>query len=98
MITWTRSLNKLPVNRYVIDGDTLKIKNTIEDDGGAYICQGANELGSVMAVTWVVVTDEGEQINPSTFPSTPHPPLLPHAQSLVGKNIIVIIIIIILFF
>ena len=80
VITWTRSLNKLPVNRYVIDGDTLTIKNTIEDDGGAYICQGANELGSVMAVTWVVVTNEGEQT-----PPLPPPPKHSPTQSLVGK-------------
>ena len=66
MITWTRSLKKLPVNRYVIDGDTLTIKNTIEDDDGAYICQGSNELGDVMAVIWVDVTDEGEPMNPTT--------------------------------
>ena len=72
VITWTRSLNKLPVNRYVIDGDTLTIKNTIEDDGGAYICQGANELGSVMAVTWVVVTNEGEQTPPHPLPPPPN--------------------------
>jgi len=97
VITWTRSLNKLPVNRYVIDGDTLTIKNTIEDDGGAYICQGANELGSVMAVTWVVVTDEGEQINPSTFPSTPHPPPLPNTQSLVGKILLLLLLLLFYF-
>jgi len=69
VITWSISLKQLPVNRHVIDGGTLTIKNTIEDDGGAYVCEGANELGKVMAVTWVVVTDEGEPVNPTT-PST----------------------------
>ena len=60
MITWTRSRKELSVNRHVIDGDTLTIKNTTEDDGGAYVCQGANELGSVMAVIWIFVKDVGK--------------------------------------
>jgi len=57
VITWTRSRKELPVNRHVIYGDTLAITNTTEDDGGAYVCQGANELGSVMAVIWIFVKD-----------------------------------------
>ncbi len=60
MITWTRSLKQLPANRHVIDGNKLTIKNTTEDDGGAYLCQGSNELDSVVAVTWVVVKDVGK--------------------------------------
>ena len=60
MITWTRSRKELSVNRHVIDDDTLTIKNTTEDDGGAYVCQGANELGSVMAVIWIFVKDVGK--------------------------------------
>ena len=60
MTTWTRSLKQLPVNRHVIDGNKLTIKNTTEEDGGAYLCQGANELGSVVAVTWVFVKDVGK--------------------------------------
>ena len=60
VITWTRSRKELPVNRHVIDGDTLTIRNTTEDDGGAYVCQGANELGSVMAVIWIFVKDVGK--------------------------------------
>ena len=36
------------------------IKNTTEDDGGAYVCQGANEMGSVMAVIWIFVKDVGK--------------------------------------
>ena len=60
MITWTRSRKELSVNRHVIDGDTLTITNTTEDDGGAYVCQGANELGSVMAVIWIIVKDVGK--------------------------------------
>ena len=75
LITWTRSHKQLAVNRHVINGDTLTIKNTIEDDGGAYICQGENELGNVMAVIWVVVTDEGEPINPTTSSGSPTTPL-----------------------
>ena len=57
VITWTRSRKQLPVSRHVIDGNTLTIRNTTEDDGGAYVCQGANELGSVMAVIWIIVKD-----------------------------------------
>jgi len=55
VITWSRSLKQLPINRHVIDGNKLTIKNTTEDDDGAYVCQGANELGSVMAVIWIFV-------------------------------------------
>ena len=60
VITWTRSRKQLPVNRHVIDGDTLTIKNTTEDDGGAYLCEGENQLGSVIAVTWIIVKDVGK--------------------------------------
>ena len=59
-ITWTRSRKSLPINRHVIDGDKLTIENTTEDDDGAYLCQGANELGSVVAVTWIFVKDVGK--------------------------------------
>jgi len=62
VITWTRSLKQLPINRYVIDGNKLTIKNTTEDDDGAYVCHGANELGSVMAVIWIFVRDVGKLI------------------------------------
>ena len=60
VISWTRSRNELPINRHVIDGDTLTIKNTTNDDDGAYLCQGQNQLGSVIAVTWVNVKDVGK--------------------------------------
>lgn len=60
MITWTRSRKELPVNKHVIDGNTLTIKNTTEDDGGAYVCQGGNELGNVMAVIWIMVKNLGK--------------------------------------
>lgn len=36
------------------------IKNTTEDDGGAYLCEGVNRLGSVIAVTWLNVKDVGK--------------------------------------
>ncbi|KAL9961676.1 hypothetical protein ACROYT_G030669 [Oculina patagonica] len=68
VITWTRSLKQLPVNRHVIDGNKLTIKNTTDDDGGAYLCQGSNEMDSVVAVTWVFVKDA---VNPSIV-SSPH--------------------------
>ena len=60
VIRWTRSRKQLPVSRHIIDGNTLTIKNTTKDDGGAYVCQGANELGSVMAVIWIIVKDVGK--------------------------------------
>lgn len=59
-ITWTRPFRQLPINRHVINGNQFTIKNTTKDDGGAYVCQGANELGDVMGVTWVVVKDVGK--------------------------------------
>ena len=62
VISWSRSHKGLPVNRHVISGNELKILNTTEDDGGAYVCQGANLLGNVMAVTWVVVKDVGKEL------------------------------------
>ena len=60
VIKWTRPLKQLPVNRHVIDGNKLTIKNTTEDDDGAYVCQGANELGSVMGVIWIIVKAVGK--------------------------------------
>ena len=63
VITWTRSLKQLPVSRHVIDGNKLTIQNTTDDDGGAYLCQGVNELDNVVAVTWVIVKDAGKLKN-----------------------------------
>lgn len=60
VITWTRSYKKLDVNRHVISGNTLTIKNTTKDDDGAYICQGANQLNFVIASIWVIVKDVGK--------------------------------------
>ena len=60
VIRWTRSRKQLALSRHISDGNTLTIKNTTEDDGGAYVCQGANELGSVMAVIWIIVKDVGK--------------------------------------
>ena len=60
VITWTRSRSELPINRHVINGNKLTIKNTTKDDDGAYVCQGANQLRNVMAVTWVFVKNVGE--------------------------------------
>jgi len=38
------------------------IKHTTEDDGGAYVCQGANELAmrGIMGVIWIIVKDVGK--------------------------------------
>ena len=63
VITWARSHKELSVGRHVIDGNKLTIKNTTDDDDGAYVCQGANELGNVMAVIWVIVKDVGKLKN-----------------------------------
>ena len=60
VIAWTRSHKKLQANRHVISGNTLTIKNTTEDDDGAYICQGANQLNNVIASIWVIVKDVGK--------------------------------------
>ena len=60
VITWTRSLRQLPINRHVIDGNQLTIKNTTSDDDGAYVCHGNNQLGNVMAVIWIFVRDVGK--------------------------------------
>ena len=60
LITWKRSRDQLPINRNVIDGNQLTIKNTKKEDGGAYVCQGANPLRNVMAVLWIVVKDVGK--------------------------------------
>ena len=59
-VKWTRSLKELPVNRHFINGNELTIKNTTEDDGGAYLCEGENQLGSVIAVTWINVKGVGK--------------------------------------
>ena len=39
VITWSRPLKQLPVNRHIISGNKLTIKDTTEDDDGAYLCQ-----------------------------------------------------------
>ena len=62
VVTWTRSGKQLPINRHVINdnGNQLTIKNTTEDDGGAYLCQGANQLGNVIRSIWVIVKIVGK--------------------------------------
>ena len=60
VVTWTRSAKQLPINRHVINGNQLTIKNTTEDDDGAYLCQGANQLGNVVRVIWVIVKVVGK--------------------------------------
>ena len=59
-VTWARSGKQLPINRHVINGNQLTILNTTKDDGGAYVCQGTNQLGNVMRVTWVFVKVAGK--------------------------------------
>ena len=59
VIKWTRTHNQVLTNRHVIAGNKLTIENTTEDDDGAYLCEGANNLGSVLSVTWIIVKDAG---------------------------------------
>jgi len=70
VITWSRPLKQLPINRHVIHGNKLMIKHTTEDDGGAYVCQGANELAmrGIMGVIWIIVKDV---VNPYIVSSPP---------------------------
>ena len=60
VVRWTRSGKQLPINRHVISGNQLTILNTTEDDDGAYLCQGANQLGNVVRVIWVIVKVVGK--------------------------------------
>ena len=59
-ITWTRSGEKLSVNRHFINGSQLTIQNTTEDDDGAYICHGTNQMANVLRVIWVIVKVVGK--------------------------------------
>ena len=70
VITWTRSLKQLPINRHVINGNQLTIKNSTDSDGGAYVCQGANPMGNVMAVIWIFVKDVGKLTTKLTLSQT----------------------------
>ena len=60
VVTWTRSGKQLPINRHVINGNQLTIKNTTEGDGGAYLYHGANQLRNVVRVIWVIVKVAGK--------------------------------------
>ena len=55
VVTWTRSGEQLSVNRHFINGSQLTIQNTTEDDDGAYVCQGTNQMANVKRVIWVIV-------------------------------------------
>ena len=63
VITWTRSGEQLSVNRHFSNGSQLMIQNTTEDDAGAYVCQGTNQMANVMRVIWVIVKVVGEYKN-----------------------------------
>ena len=43
-----------------MNGSQLTIQNTTEDDDGAYVCQGTNEMTNVMRVIWVFVKAVGK--------------------------------------
>ena len=60
VITWTRSGEQLSVNRHFINGSQLTIQNTTEDDDGAYVCQGTNQMANVLRVIWVIVKVVGK--------------------------------------
>ena len=59
VIRWTRTHNQVLTKRHIIDGTELRVENTTEGDSGAYLCEGTNELGSVLSVTWIIVKDSG---------------------------------------
>ncbi|KAL9961634.1 hypothetical protein ACROYT_G030617 [Oculina patagonica] len=83
VIKWTRTHNQVLTNRHVIDGNKLTIKNTTEDDDGAYLCEGANELGSVLSVTWIIVKDA---VNPYIVSSPPSEIQVPNVGDSVKLN------------
>ena len=60
VITWTRSGKQLSINRHFMNGSQLTIQNTTEDDDGAYVFQGTNQMANVMRVTWVFVKAVGK--------------------------------------
>lgn len=69
VITWRRSGEHLSINRHFINGSQLMIQNTTEDDAGAYLCQGTNQLANVVRVIWVVVK---VVVNPYIVSSPPN--------------------------
>lgn len=54
-IEWTRSFRPLPVDRHVVAGKDLVIKDTRQEDKGPYMCRGENHLGHVYALIVLVV-------------------------------------------
>ncbi|KAL9961628.1 hypothetical protein ACROYT_G030610 [Oculina patagonica] len=64
-------------------GHKSKIKNTTENDDGAYVCQGANELGSVLSVAWVIVKDA---VNPNIVSSPPSEIQVPNLGDSLNLN------------
>ena len=54
-IEWTRSFRPLPVDRHVVAGKDLVIKNTRQEDKGPFMCRGENHLGHVYALIVLVV-------------------------------------------
>ena len=55
-IEWTRSFQPLPVDRHVMAGKDLVIKDTRQKDKGPYMCRGENHLGNVYALIVLVVS------------------------------------------
>ena len=49
LMTWTRSGEQLSINRHFMNGSQITIQNTTEDDDGAYVCQGNNQMANVMS-------------------------------------------------
>ncbi|KAL9961700.1 hypothetical protein ACROYT_G030697 [Oculina patagonica] len=83
VIKWTRTHNQVLTNRHVIDGNKLKIENTSEEDDGSYVCQGANELGSVLSVAWVIVK---VAVNPNIVSSPPSEIQVPNLGDSLNLN------------
>ncbi|CAH3164385.1 unnamed protein product [Pocillopora meandrina] len=83
VITWTRSGEQLSVNRHFSNGSQLMIQNTTEDDAGAYVCQGTNQMANVMRVIWVIVK---VVVNPYMVSSPPGEIKVQHVGDTVTLN------------
>ena len=54
-ITWSRAADELPSERTVMRDGALIISNVLRKDGGLYICEAENILGSVIGTALLMV-------------------------------------------
>ncbi|CAH3046759.1 unnamed protein product, partial [Pocillopora meandrina] len=83
VITWTRSGEQLSINRHFMNGSQLTIQNTTEDDDGAYVCQGTNQMANVMRVIWVFVK---AVVDPYIVSSSPSEIKVQHVGDTINLN------------